>query len=89
MSNASNTAKRDKAIARIARAAAKLVIQLEAAAQTEAARQVRGDLSLARIDLSAGARASLAERGYDDSLLDASEIRTSDGIATVHAVALA
>jgi len=48
----------------------------------------RREIRLARIDLTAGARASLAERGHHDSLLFASEIRTPDGIATFHAVAL-
>jgi hypothetical protein len=46
----------------------------------------RGEIHLARIDVTLGARASLAERGFDVSFLDASEIRTPNGSATFHAV---
>jgi hypothetical protein len=49
----------------------------------------RREIRLARVDYTAGVVASLAERGIDDALLYASEIRTPDGSATFHVLALA
>lgn len=49
----------------------------------------RREIRLARLDYTAGVMTSLKERGLDGALLHASEIRTPDGSATFHVLALA